>query len=143
MHLFPFSLRDKSKSLLLAQPQGSTTTLDDLLKTFLAKYFPPSKSTKLRSEITSFCQQDEESLYDAWEHFKDLIRRCPHHVIPEWLKVQTFYNGLNNTIRSMIDASASGSLNTKTLEKAKALIENMAANNYTSSFDRGLSRKGY
>lgn len=98
--LFPFSLRDKVKSWLLAQPQGSITTWDDLLKKFLAKYFPPSKSAKIRSKITSFFQQDEESLYDAWEHFKDLLR---------WLLVQIFYNGLNNTTRLMIDASADGS----------------------------------
>jgi len=29
-------------------------------------------TAKLRAEITSFIQQDGESLYEAWERFKDL-----------------------------------------------------------------------
>lgn len=139
--LFPFSLRDKSKSWLPAQPQWSSTTWDDLLKILLAKYFPLSKSAKMRREITLFCQQDEESLYNAWEHFKDLLRWYPYHAIPKWLQVQTFYNGSTHATRAMIYASAGGSLNTKTLEEAIELIETMLANNYSSSHDRGTSRR--
>lgn len=55
LRLFHFSLRDKDKSWLQAQPQGSITTWDYLVKKFLIKHFPPSKLAKIRSDITSFC----------------------------------------------------------------------------------------
>jgi len=65
-----------------------------LSKAFLSKYFPLGKNAKLRTEITYFIQRDRESLYEAWERFKDLQRQCPHHGVSDWLLVQTFYNGL-------------------------------------------------
>ncbi|NAW23538.1 hypothetical protein FGF82_23740, partial [Salmonella sp. gx-f9] len=46
------------------------------------KYFPPNKNAKLRNEITTFQQMDDESLYEAWERYKELLRKCPHHGIP-------------------------------------------------------------
>ncbi|XP_073152975.1 uncharacterized protein [Henckelia pumila] len=54
--LFPFSLRDKAKAWLTNLPAGSITTWDDLAKAFLTKYFPSSKSMKLRADITTFTQ---------------------------------------------------------------------------------------
>nr|GEZ60824.1 reverse transcriptase domain-containing protein [Tanacetum cinerariifolium] len=41
--------------------------------------FPPSKTTSLHNEITSFQQQFDESFSEAWDRFKDLLRACPHH----------------------------------------------------------------
>ena len=34
-------------------------------KAFLSKYFSPGKTAKLRADITSFAQQDGESLYEV------------------------------------------------------------------------------
>jgi len=55
----------------------------------------PSKTAKLRDQITRFNQKDGESLYDAWERFKEMLRLCPHHGLEKWLIVHTFYNGLS------------------------------------------------
>jgi len=33
----------------------------------------PSKTAKLRDQITRFNQKDGESLYDAWERFKEML----------------------------------------------------------------------
>ncbi|XP_075475898.1 uncharacterized protein LOC142515052 [Primulina tabacum] len=82
LRLFPFSLRDKAKSWLNCLPVGSITTWEDMAKAFLIKYFPPSKTMKLRADITTFAQYEQESLYEAWERYKDLLRRCPHHELP-------------------------------------------------------------
>ncbi|KAJ9166960.1 hypothetical protein P3X46_021649, partial [Hevea brasiliensis] len=82
LRLFPFSLKDRAREWLHSLPPGSITTWDELSQAFLAQYFPPSKATK-----------DDESLYEAWERYKDLQRRCPHHGIPKWMLVQHFYNG--------------------------------------------------
>ena len=99
-------------------PLGIITTWEELAQKFLAKYFPPSKTAKLRNDITTFIQFEGESLYEAWERYKDLLRRCPHHDLPAWLQVQTFYNGLGAINRSMVDATTGGALMSKTHEAA-------------------------
>ncbi|KAK5825748.1 hypothetical protein PVK06_020612 [Gossypium arboreum] len=71
-----------------------------------------------------------QTLYDAWERYKDLLRRCPHHGLPLWLQVQMFHNALNPSTRQMIDAAAGGTINNKTPEDAYEFIEEMSLNNY-------------
>ncbi|KAG8492789.1 hypothetical protein CXB51_010262 [Gossypium anomalum] len=73
---------------------------------------------------------DLETLYDVWERYKGLLRRCPHHGLPLWLQVQTFYNGVNPSTRQMIDAAAGGTINNKTPKAAYEFIEEMSVNNY-------------
>ncbi|XP_027364550.1 uncharacterized protein LOC113871650 [Abrus precatorius] len=107
----------------------------------LAKYFPPAKTAKMRNDISSFYQLETEMLYDTWERFKELLRKCPHHRIPNWLQVQTFYNGLNSATRQMIDAAARGTLNSKTPGAAQKLFEEMAMNNYQWSSTRSKPSK--
>src|SRR5262249_36764293 len=72
---------------------------------------------------------------------KDLLRRCPHHGLPTWLQVQTFYNGLINENKAMIDTAAGGSLNSKTPEAVYELIDEMAMNSYQWQVDRVVSNK--
>ncbi|KAK5824435.1 hypothetical protein PVK06_019208 [Gossypium arboreum] len=85
---------------------------------------------KLRNDISSFVQMDLETLYDAWERYKDLLRRCHHHGLPLWLQVQTFYNGMNPSTRQMINAATGRTINNKTPEDAYEFIEEMSLNNY-------------
>ena len=77
LKLFPFSLRDRARQWLMSLPTGSIGTWEEMTERFLTKFFPPSKASQLRSEIGSFRQNDFEQLYEAWERFKDLLRRCP------------------------------------------------------------------
>ena len=72
LRLFHFSLRDKAKVWLNSLPLGIITTWEELAQKFLAKYFPPAKTAKLRNDITTFIQFEGESLYEAWERYKDL-----------------------------------------------------------------------
>ncbi|XP_050259914.1 uncharacterized protein LOC126704981 [Quercus robur] len=141
LRLFPFSLRDKAKVWLNSLPPGLITTWEELAQKFLAKYFPPAKTAKLRNDITTFIQFEGESLYEAWERYKELLRRCPHHDLPAWLQVQTFYNGLGATNRSMVDAAAGGALMSKTHEAAYELLEELVSNNYQWPTERAMSRK--
>ncbi|XP_052489795.1 uncharacterized protein LOC128042488 [Gossypium raimondii] len=101
-----------------------------MIEKFLLKYFPTAKTAKLRNDISSFLQIDLKTLHNAWERYKDLLRRCPHHGLPLWLQVQTFYNGLNLSTRKLIDAAVDSTLNNKTPEVAYEFIEEMALNNY-------------
>ncbi|XP_048140761.1 uncharacterized protein LOC125316465 [Rhodamnia argentea] len=141
LRLFPFSLRDKAKSWLTSLPAGSITTWDDLAQKFLSKYFPPAKSAKMRNDISTFVRMDGESLYEAWERFKELLRRCPHHGLPVWMQVHTFYNGVMPNLRSTIDAAAGGTLNNKSPKEAFDLLEEMVSNSYQWPIERLSTRK--
>lgn len=79
LRLFPFSLRDRARSWLDSLPENSIITWNDLKKVFLARYFQPSKIVVLRNQITIFTQHGGESLFDAWERYKELLRACTHH----------------------------------------------------------------
>ncbi|KAH9781899.1 hypothetical protein KPL71_008667 [Citrus sinensis] len=79
LRLFPYSLRDRARAWLNSLPSDSIAKWNELADKFLMKYFIPTKNAKLRNEITFFHQLEDESLYEAWERFKDLLRRCPHH----------------------------------------------------------------
>jgi len=64
--LFPFSVTDRVNNWLNnSLPEGSITTWDQLQRQFLTHYFPPSLSSKLLTEIASFTQHENESMYDA------------------------------------------------------------------------------
>ncbi|KAL5575372.1 hypothetical protein UlMin_017071 [Ulmus minor] len=139
--LFPFSLNNKVKAWLNSLPSGTITTWDGLVHSFLAKYFPPAKSAKMRNDITNFMQQDQESLYEAWERYKDLLRKCPHHGLPLWMQVQTFYNGLLPNTQTMVDTASGGAIFNKTPEEGYELIEVMASNNFLKSTDRNAQKR--
>ena len=79
--LFPFSLRDKAQAWLNTLPTYSVISWTNLGEKFLLKFFPPTKNDQLREDITGFRQQSRESTYEAWERFKDLLRKCPQHGI--------------------------------------------------------------
>ena len=83
LHLFPFSLRDRASAWFHSLEVGSINSWDQMRQAFLARFFPPSKTAKLRDQITRFNQKDGESLYDAWERFKEMLRLCHHHGLPE------------------------------------------------------------
>ncbi|GJW75799.1 reverse transcriptase domain-containing protein [Tanacetum coccineum] len=74
--LFPFSLDGVAKTWLDKEPPNSILTWDDLVSKFINFFFPPSKTTNLRNEITNFRQIAQESFSEAWERFKELLRKC-------------------------------------------------------------------
>ncbi|XP_027185158.1 uncharacterized protein LOC113783270 [Coffea eugenioides] len=101
---------------------------------FLEKFFPASRAASLRKEICSIKQYSGESLYDYWERFNKLCTRCPQHQISEQLLIQYFYEGLQPTDRSIIDAASGGALANKTPRGAWELIEAMAENSQQFGF---------
>ena len=128
LRLFPLSLGDRAKHWLTSQPPDSITTWNDLVQNFLTKFFPPSKIAQLVQEINTFGQLEGENLEEAWDKFHELLRKCPHHRLTRWMQVHTFYNGLRNATRTMIDASAGGALMKKTTDQAYEILEDAATN---------------
>jgi len=135
--LFPFSLRDKAAQWLETFPQGSITSWDDLVTKFLAKFYPPQRVIRLKTEVQTFTQLDAENLYEAWERYKALLRKCPPEMFTEWDKLQNFYEGLTLKAQESLDHSAGGSLQLmKTAEEAQNLIDMVANNQYFFAHQR-------
>ncbi|GJW67054.1 reverse transcriptase domain-containing protein [Tanacetum coccineum] len=55
--LFLFSLEGAARTWLEKEPPNSITTWNDLVSKFVNRFFPPSKTTNLRNEITRFQQR--------------------------------------------------------------------------------------
>ncbi|XP_027166467.1 uncharacterized protein LOC113766476 [Coffea eugenioides] len=105
LRALPFSLKDAAKDWLYYLPAGSITTWAQFKKKFLKKFFPASRAAILRKEMCGIKQYPGESLYDYWEKFNKLYARCPQHQISEQLLIQYFYEGLQSSDRSIIDAA--------------------------------------
>ncbi|KAK1402848.1 hypothetical protein POM88_002453 [Heracleum sosnowskyi] len=136
LRLFPFSLRDKAKGWLHSLPAGSITTWEDLAQKFLTKFFPMAKTAAIRNALTQFAQHSGETLCEAWECYKEMLRKCPHHGMPDWMVINCFYNGLGGQSRPMLDAASGGALWAKSYDEAYELIEMMAANEYQNPTQR-------
>jgi Retrotransposon gag protein len=96
--------------------------------TFLTKYFPPSKTSILRAQITNFKQRGGEFLREARDRYQELIRLCLHHGLAKWFILQIFYEGLYQSSKLSIDATVCGSLINKSARDAENLIEEIALN---------------
>nr|GEZ47868.1 reverse transcriptase domain-containing protein [Tanacetum cinerariifolium]GEZ51101.1 reverse transcriptase domain-containing protein [Tanacetum cinerariifolium] len=77
--LFQFSFEGAARIWLEKETPRSIFTWDDLVSKFINQFFPPSKTTNRRNEITNFQQRFDESFSEAWDRFKDLLRACHHH----------------------------------------------------------------
>ncbi|GJS37819.1 reverse transcriptase domain-containing protein [Tanacetum coccineum] len=104
--LFPFSLGRPPEFCLKKNPLDRFFTWDDLVSKFINQFFPPSKTTNLRNEITNFRQRFDESFSEAWDRFKDLLRACPHHGFSELHQLDTFYNALNSNDQDSLNSAA-------------------------------------
>nr|GEW65531.1 reverse transcriptase domain-containing protein [Tanacetum cinerariifolium] len=115
LFLFPFSLEGEARIWLDKEPPRSILTWEDLVLKFINQFFPPSKTTYLRNEITNFLQKSNETFNEAWERFKDLLRQCPHHGFSELHQLDTFYNALNPNDQDALDSAAGGNFLDKSL----------------------------
>ncbi|GKB06588.1 reverse transcriptase domain-containing protein, partial [Tanacetum coccineum] len=121
--LFPFSLEGVARIWLEKEPHRSILTWDDLVSKFINKFFPPSKTTNLRNEITRFQQRFDETFYEAWDRFNDLLRACPHHGFSELHQLNTFYNALNSNDQDSLNSAAGGNFLDKMPRDCLRIIE--------------------
>ncbi|GJT42698.1 reverse transcriptase domain-containing protein [Tanacetum coccineum] len=106
------------------EPPRSILTWDDLVSKFINEFFPPSRTTNLRNEISTFQQRFDESFHEAWDHYKDLLRACPHHGFTELYQLDTFYNALNPTDQDSLNSTVGGNLLERRTQNMLTIIEN-------------------
>ncbi|GJU52547.1 DNA-directed DNA polymerase [Tanacetum coccineum] len=113
LRAFPVSLTRAASRWLRNQPSGSITTWEE----------------------------PDESLFRAWERFKELLMKCPQHYLTDMQEVILFYNGLDVPTRQILDSK--GAIPSKTTAAAKTAIQEMAEysqkwHNETSSRTRSI-----
>ncbi|GKA38879.1 hypothetical protein Tco_0731430, partial [Tanacetum coccineum] len=104
LRVFPITLTGAASIWLRNEPAGSITTWEILKGKFLSRYCPPSRTAKKMEEINNFLQESDETLYRAWERFKELLLRCPQHYITNIQEVILFYKGLDVPTRQILDS---------------------------------------
>nr|GEW44184.1 putative reverse transcriptase domain-containing protein [Tanacetum cinerariifolium] len=72
--MFTYSLEGAARVWYDKEPPNSILTWEDLVNKFLNQFFPPSKTTHLKNEISQFTQRFEETFGEAWERFKEMLR---------------------------------------------------------------------
>ncbi|GJR66717.1 reverse transcriptase domain-containing protein [Tanacetum coccineum] len=75
------------------------------------------------NEITRFQQRFDESFYEAWDRFNDLLRACPHHGFSELHQLDTFYNALNTNDQDSLNSAAGGNFLDKMPRECLKIIE--------------------
>ena len=139
--LFPFSLKDKAKHWLgtLGKPIG---TWAEMQHEFLKKFYPIGRTNTMRRAITGFAQLPNEQIHESWERLKELLRKCPHHGLSKWQIVQAFYEGLDDQVRQIVDASCGGAFMSKSEDEAYDLFEMLSENSINhaslSSYERNI-----
>ncbi|GKC55267.1 putative reverse transcriptase domain-containing protein [Tanacetum coccineum] len=83
LRFFPISLTGAASRWLRNEPTGLIKTWEDLKTKFLNKYCPPGRTAKKMEEINNFQQEPDETLYQAWERFKELLMKCHQHYLTE------------------------------------------------------------
>nr|GFA80142.1 hypothetical protein [Tanacetum cinerariifolium] len=129
--LFPFSLEGAARIWLKKEPSRSIFTWDDLVLKFINQFFPSSKTTNLRNEITNFQQRFDESFREAWDRFKDLLRACPHHGFSELHQLDTFYNALNSKDQDSLNSAAGGNFLDRMPRECLGIIESKSKVRYS------------
>ncbi|KAL0405268.1 UNVERIFIED_CONTAM: hypothetical protein Slati_3840700 [Sesamum latifolium] len=69
-----------------------------------------------------------------------MLRKCPHHELPVWHQVQTFYNGFTLANRATIDAAAGGTIMKKLPSEAFNIIDEIVTNLYSYGQERADKR---
>nr|GEV47139.1 DNA-directed DNA polymerase [Tanacetum cinerariifolium] len=121
--LFLFSLDRAARIWLEKEPPHSILTWEDLVSKFVNHFFPHSKTTNFKNDITNFQQRFDESFGEAWDRFKDLLHKCPHHGFSELHHIDAFYNALTQSDQDSLNAAAGGNLLNCTPRDALMIIE--------------------
>ncbi|GJS21623.1 hypothetical protein Tco_0450255 [Tanacetum coccineum] len=98
----------------------------DTRNTTHLRFFPLGRTAKLRNDILRFQQRQDESLYNVWNRFNDLLLKVPHHGLDLWLQVQIFYDHVDSATQMAIDYAAGGRLRKLRAEVAWVTIEDLA-----------------
>nr|GEU90013.1 hypothetical protein [Tanacetum cinerariifolium] len=121
--IFLFSLCDEAKTWFNELNEESITSWEQMRKTFINNFFPPSLFNRLLLEIRNFSQLVCESLFDAWLRLKSMLQKCHGHGLTKGASIQIFYYGLDEPTQGILDVTARGIFHYKSPNQAFQLLE--------------------
>jgi hypothetical protein len=136
--LFPFLLLGKALQWFPSLSAETVQNWNALMRAFMKEYYSPVKTQSLHNKIATFAQYPTETISEAFEHFNEYTRAVPHHKFPKEDLVQKFYQGLIMASRTIIDASAAGSIIELTPTEAFTLFKKVVDNDTWASSGRLL-----
>ncbi|GJV88176.1 hypothetical protein Tco_1532114 [Tanacetum coccineum] len=100
--------------------------MDDLVLSSSTS-FPPLRPP-IFERNTNFRQilKNLSSFSEAWERFKELLRKCPHHGFSLMHQLDTFYNSLSYNDQDSLNSAAGGNFLYKSPTEGLQIIENKA-----------------
>uniref|UniRef100_A0A2N9EKL3 Retrotransposon gag domain-containing protein n=1 Tax=Fagus sylvatica TaxID=28930 RepID=A0A2N9EKL3_FAGSY len=131
LRFFPFSLKDKAKGWLYTLKPRSIGSWGEMTQEFYKKFFPPHKVQQVKRKISNFAQGNNETLFMAWERFKDTYNFCPTHGYDTWRLVSYFYEGLQPRDRQFVQVACGGGFLQKEPEDAMDYLDEIAENSNT------------
>nr|GEU30572.1 reverse transcriptase domain-containing protein [Tanacetum cinerariifolium] len=96
--LFPFSIDGPTRILLEKETPRSIETWDDLVSKFINKFFPPSKTTNLRNEISNFQQHALKIIEN-----KSKVRTSRNKPVVAKVSTNTSTSGLSPDVDALTD----------------------------------------
>jgi hypothetical protein len=107
LRFFPFSLKDRARGWLYTLKPRSIGNWGEMGHEFYKKYFPPHKVQQVKRKISNFIQGENESLFQAWERYKDLFNFCPTHSyeIGDWwlIFMRVLHLEIDNLCNSLVE----------------------------------------
>ncbi|GJW52384.1 hypothetical protein Tco_0093735 [Tanacetum coccineum] len=108
-----------------------------LYGSFFGRFLGVRIKREQKEEINNIQQEPDESLFRAWERFKELLMKCPQHYLTNMQEVILFYNGLDVPTRQILNLR--GAIPTKKNSDAKVAIQEMAE--YSQKWHNGTSSR--
>ena len=84
-----------------------------------------------KDKFQIFHKKESETLYQAWERFKDLLNLCPHHGYESWCIVSYFYEGHTNRECQFVEMMCNGEFLQKDLDEAIEYLNDLAKKVHT------------
>lgn len=128
LRLFPFSLKEKAKAWFYYLKPRFIGSWTKMTKEFLKMFYPTHKSNTLRRNIMNFSQNENETFFRCWEHFKESLLACPHHGYKTWRVTDFFYDGLTSQMHQFIEMAHSAEFMNKDPGEAWDYFDLLAEN---------------
>ena len=76
----------------------------------------------------NFSSKDNETFFQCWERFKELLLTCPHHGYETWHTISFFYEGLTFQMRQFVEMMCNRKFLDKDPENAWDYFDQLAKN---------------
>ncbi|GJS77694.1 hypothetical protein Tco_0727575 [Tanacetum coccineum] len=125
LRVFPITLSGAAKRWVDRLPPGTVDSRDLLKKAFIQRYYPPSKTAKQLEEIRNFKKEGDETLYQPWKRYNDLLYKCPTHDINNHQKHLMAIQTMVDHSQKWHDGSSNRSIKGSSSKRIAAIVNKL------------------